>query len=200
MLFIKRLGFLLLFVQLLTCSTLLPAQKRQVDLKWNPFFWSGLNPGSALSTEFYLSRKIKMELGLFASPGFYYFDYRGRILPEVYSIWKYGLMVSPRRYIWAKGASEGFFVGLNATAMPFGRIANASVNPPFYDRDDEARAKEEAAYFDFVLAGGIGYKKYFGSWLGEVNYTLSFLRTDPQYSGFTQPKFNGVSIKIGHSL
>lgn len=197
---IKRLGLIMLLVQglMFTLNTSLPGQKRQLDLKWNPFFWSGVNPGSALSAEFYLSRKIKLDLGLFASPGLYYID--TRILPEVYSIWKYGLMVSPRRYIWAKGTSEGFFVGLNATALPFGRIANSSVNPPFFSRDDEALAKAEAAYFDFILAGGIGYKKYFGSWLGEINYTLSLLRTDPQYSDFIQPKFNGVSIKIGHSL
>lgn len=199
---IKRLGLIMLLIQglMFTFNTSLPGQKRQLDLKWNPFFWSGVNPGSALSTEFYLPRKIKLELGLFASPGFYYITDGARRLPEVYSIWKYGLMVAPRRYIWAKGTSEGFFVGLNATALPFGRIANSSVNPPFYFREDEALAKAEVAYFDFVLAAGIGYKKYFGSWLGEINYTLSLLRTDPQYSDFIQPKFNGVSIKIGHSL
>jgi len=192
--------FMLILGLVLLISTKSSAQKSQLNLKWNPFFGSGLNPGSAISTEFYLSRKIKLELGIFASPGLYYITDDARILPEVYSIWKYGLMVSPRRYVWAKGKSEGFFVGLNATALPFGRIANSSVNPPFYFRQDEALAKAEAAYFDFVLAGGIGYKKYFGSWLGEINYTLSLLRTDPQDSDFIQPKFNGISIKIGHSL
>jgi len=173
------------------------AQQSQWELKFNPFFLSPLNGGMAMGVEFYLKQRLGLELGAFASPGYYYVSSSSRRLPEVYTIRKLGLVVAPRMYFWGRQRGEGVLLGMNATVLPFGNITKANV--PF-TRDDKNRIEDAAAYTDIIFTGGIGYKRFFKRWSGEVAYNTPLLSNDPKNEKLVKPTYGGIVVKLGLSI